>query len=62
MIFRLFQPPRRWLAAGKGGERMSNFSKPAALCGPGIAFGLTFTTPSAVRSTQGTTGRGAPLP
>ena len=51
-----------WLAAGEGGERTSNFSKPAALRGPRIAFGLTFTTPSGVRSTPGTTGRGAPLP
>ena len=58
----LFEPPSGWLAAGEGGERMSNFSKPAALRGPRIAFGLTYTTPSAVRSTPGTTGRGAPLP
>ena len=35
-------------------------SKPAALSGLGIAFGLTLTTPpSGVRSTPGTTGRGA---
>ena len=33
-----------------------------ALRGLGMAVGLTFTTPSGVRSTPFTTGRGAPLP
>ena len=51
-----------WLAADEGGERTINFSKPVALRGPRIAFGLTITTPSGVRSTLDTTGRGAPLP
>ena len=51
-----------WLAADEGGERTSNFSKPVALRGPRIAFGLTITTPSGVRSTPFTRGRGAPLP
>jgi len=46
----------------RGGERTSDFGKPAALRGLNIAFGLTFATPSGVRSTPGTTGRGAPLP
>ena len=31
--------------ADEGGERTSDFSKPAALRGLGIAFGLAFTTP-----------------
>ena len=47
------------LAADEGGERTSDFSKSAALRGLDIAFGLTFATPSGVRSTPGTTGRGA---
>ena len=59
---RLFQPPSGWLAADEDGERTGDFSKPAALRGLGIAFGLTLTTPSGVRSTPGTTGRSAPLP
>ena len=59
---RLFQPPSGWLAADEGGERTGDFSKPAALRGLDIAFGLKFTTPSGVRSTPFTTGRGAPLP
>ena len=37
-----------WLAADEGGERTSNFSKPVALRGPRIAFGLKFPTPSGV--------------
>ena len=49
------------LAADEDGERTSDFSKPAALRGLDVAFGLTFTNPSGVRSTPGTTGRGAPL-
>ena len=57
-----FQPPSGPLAADEDGERTRDFSKPAALRGLDIAFGLTFTTPSGVRSTPGTTGRGAPLP
>ena len=57
-----FQPPSGWLAADEDGERTGDFSKPAALRGLGIAFGLTLTTPSGVRSTPGTTGRSAPLP
>ena len=59
---RLFQPPSGPLAADEGGERTSDFSKPAALRGLDIAFGLTFTTPSGVRSTLFTTGPGGPLP
>ena len=38
------------------------YSKPAALRGLNIAFGLKFTTLSGVRSTPGTRGRGAPFP
>ena len=57
-----FQSPSGWLAADEGGERTGNFGKLSALHGLDIAFGLTFTTPSGVRSTPGTTGRGAPLP
>ena len=52
-----FSAPSGPLAADEGGERTINFSKPVALRGPRIAFGLTFTTPSGVRSTPGTTGR-----
>jgi hypothetical protein len=56
-----FQPPSGWLAADEGGERTGDFSKPVALRGHDIAFGLTFTTLSGVRSTPGTTGaRSAP--
>ena len=44
------------------GERTGDFSKPAALRGLDIAFGLTFTNPSGVRSTLFTTGPGGPLP
>ena len=58
---RLFRPPSGPLAADEDGERTSDFSKPAALRGLDIAFGLTLTTPSGVRSTPGATGRGAPL-
>ena len=50
-----------WLVGGEGGERTAVFSKLSALHGPRIALGLTFTTPSGVRSTLFTTGRGAPL-
>ena len=57
-----FQPPSGWLATDEGGERTGDFSKPSALRGLDIAFGLTFTIPSGVRSTPGTTGRSAPLP
>ena len=60
--FRLFQPPSGWLTADEDGERTGNFSKPAALRGLDIAFGLTFTNPSGVRSTPGTTGRGRAPP
>ena len=53
------------LAADEDGERTSDFSKPAALRGLDIAFGLTFTTPQG-RTVRGspvfTTRRGAPLP
>ena len=59
---RLFQSSSGPLAADEGGERTSDFSKPAALRGLGGAFGLRFTTPSGVRSTPGTTGPGGPLP
>lgn len=51
-----------FMTADEGGERTGDFSKPSALRGLDIAFGLTFTIPSGVRSTPGTTGRGAPLP
>ena len=51
---RLFQPPSGPLTADEDGERTDNFSKPAALRGLDIAFGLTFTNPSGVRSTPGT--------
>ena len=43
-------PPTRAVAGA--GERTSNFSKPVALRGPRIAFGLTFTTPSGVHRPQ----------
>ena len=56
-----FSAPSGPLAADEGGERTGDFSKPAALRGHDIAFGLTFTTPLGVRSTLGTTGRSAPL-
>ena len=54
----IFQPPSGPLTADEGGERTGGFSKPSALRGLDIAFGLTFTIPSGVRSTPGTTGRG----
>ena len=59
-----FQPPSGCLTADEGGERTSNFIKPVALLGHRIAFGLTFTTPSGVRSTPGTrppAGGGPPV-
>ena len=56
-----FQPPSGWLATDEGGERTGDFGKLSALRGHKIAFGLTFTTPSGVRSTLFTRGRGAPL-
>ena len=59
---RFFQPPSGPLTADEGGERTGDFSKPSALRGLDIAFGLTFTIPSGVRSTPFTRGRGAPLP
>ena len=40
-----FSAPSGPLAADEGGVRASDFSKPAALRGLGIAFGLTFTNP-----------------
>ena len=46
------------LAADEDGEHTGDFGKPAALRGLVIAFGLTCTAPSGVRSTLGTTGRG----
>ena len=52
-----FSAPSGPLAADEDGERTSVFSKPAALRGLNIAFGLTFTTPSGMRSTLFTTGR-----
>ena len=51
-----------WPPTNEDGERTGNFSKPAALRGLKAAFDLTLTTPSGVRSTPFTTGRGAPLP
>ena len=42
--------------------KIRDFGKPAALRGLDITFGLTLTAPSGVRSTPGTTGRGALLP
>ena len=57
-----FSAPSGPLAADEGGERTSDFSKPAALRGLDIAFGLRSTTPSGVLRTLFTTGRGAPLP
>ena len=57
-----FSAPSGPLAADEGGVRASDFSKPAALRGLGIAFGLTFTTPPGGRSPPFTRGRGAPLP
>ena len=57
-----FSAPSGSLPEDEGGERTGDFSKPSALRGLDIAFGLTFTIPSGVRSTPGTTGRGAPLP
>ena len=57
-----FQPPSGWLATDEGGERTGDFGKLSALRGHKIAFSLRFTNPSGVRSTPGTTGRGAPLP
>ena len=56
---RLFQPPSGWLATDEGGERTSDLSKPAALRGLDIAFGLKFTTPPGGRSPPFTRGRGA---
>ena len=47
------------LTANEDGERTSNFTKPMALRGLCIAFGLTFTAPSGGRSPPGTTGGGA---
>ena len=46
-----FQPPSGWLATDEGGERTGDFGKLSALRGHKIDFGLTFTTPSGVRST-----------
>ena len=51
-----------WLATDEGGERTGNFGKLSALHGPRIALGLRFTTPSDVRSTPGTMGRGGSAP
>ena len=39
------------VATDEGGERTGDFGKLSALRGHKIAFGLTFTTPSGVRST-----------
>ena len=58
----IFSAPSGPLAADEGGERTGDFSKPSALRGLDIAFGLTLTTPSGVRSTLFTTGPGGPLP
>jgi hypothetical protein len=52
-----FSAPSELLAATRTGGSQATFSKPAALRGLDIAFGLTITNPSGVRSTPGTTGR-----
>ena len=57
-----FSAPSGPLAADEGGERTGDFSKPAALRGLKIAFGLKFTTPSVVLRTPFTTEPGGPLP
>jgi hypothetical protein len=49
------------LAADEDGERTSDFSKPAALRGLDIAFGLTFTTPQG-RTVARCSQRGAERP
>ena len=49
------------LAADEDGERTGNFSKAVGLArGLDIASSLTFTTPSSMRSTPGTTGAERP--
>ena len=60
--FSIFDSSMGLPATVRGGARTSTFSKPVALRGPCIAFGLRFITPSGVRSTPDTTGPGGPLP
>ena len=47
---RLFQHRLGLWLADEGGERTGDFSKPVALRGLDIAFGLTITNPSGVRA------------